>query len=312
LNSHADNIEARLGPDLSALVHAWPAPLASITEITGLPSSTRRRASFCVAFTDGTRLKGRRFETAERAAQVAGFLRRLRDGFPRVRQARGDAVLFEWIEGPVLDSLHPIPADVLVRSGGLLGSLHEIEPTEPVPDPQSAAKERCAKLEQHIELLIAEHALDRARARALCAAALTDAPRFLDCGIVHKDFCAANIVLREARPVSIDNANVAFGPFDLDLARTWDRWPMSAVEWRHFVDGYQRHRSVEWFLAHFFFWAVSALVGSAATRIRARSDRVCTPLERLRMLVDLSEGRANVDPVAFRWPEGAQPVRGRR
>jgi aminoglycoside phosphotransferase (APT) family kinase protein len=216
-------------------------------------------------------------------------------------------LLLEWVDGPVLDSLEPIPPDVLVHAGELLGALHELDFDPAVPDPTVDLGERLSKLGRDVAVLTDTEALEPELGRLLLGAATARAPSAATTGIIHKDFCPSNIVLRGDTPVPIDNANLGIGPHDLDLARTWYRWTMSPEERRQFARGYRDHRSLDGFLEHFLFWATSVLVGSASTRIRARSDQARVPLARLRMLLDLLQGNARTDPVAFGWPEGAPP-----
>jgi len=296
-----------LGPDLSVLVRAWPAPLTSITEVTGLPSTIRRRGSFRLDFADGTQLKGRRFQTLERAARVSALLRELGDGFPRLIDARGDALLLEWIDGPALASLRPLPASVLVSAGDLLGTIHRFQSAQRPTDVEDTSLRRLSKLRADAQVLANAGVFDSAMAHILIDAAGAHMPEDGGCGLIHKDFCASNIVLRGETPVSIDNANLAFGPYDLDLARTWCRWPMTPDEWKYFVGGYRRHRSPESFLQHFHFWAAVVLFGSASTRIRAGSDQARIPLEQLRVFYNLVVGNADTDPSVLRWPHGAPP-----
>jgi Ser/Thr protein kinase RdoA (MazF antagonist) len=106
-------------------------------------------------------------------------------------------------------------------------------------------------------------------------------------GVIHKDFCAANVVIgTDGAPVCVDNANVSVGPHDLDLARTWYRWPMGAEDRRHFAAGYEEYRRLAACLRHFAFWAACVLVGSASIRLRARAPGGLEPLDRLSVLLD--------------------------
>ena len=90
-------------------------------------------------------------------------------------------------------------------------------------------------------------------------------------------------------PVCIDNAKLAVGPLDFDLAMAWYRWPMSRSERAHFASGYEEHRSMKGFLEHFSFWAPCVLLGSASIRLRARVGGVDVPVERLRRLLEFLE-----------------------
>ena len=57
--------------------------------------------------------------------------------------------------------------------------------------------------------------------------------------LVHRDFCAENIVLVGNRPVSIDNMSLRIGHPTEDLCRTFYRWPMTTRQWQCFLAGYR-------------------------------------------------------------------------
>jgi Phosphotransferase enzyme family len=275
----------QLGADLLALIRARGVPLRKLTAITGLPSPVRRRAAFAVEFSDGTRLKARRFKSAQRADSVARLRGSIGAGFAPILAQRGDGMLLEWVEGCSLASLDPIPGDVLRRCGRMLGALHRLPSETPPEGPSAGPEELFAKLERNLEVVRSAQLLDP----ELCRRALADAdahrPERPTLGIIHKDFCAENIVLASnGSLVCVDDATLSTGPHDLDLARTWYRWPMCARDSAWFADGYQEHRSLAGFLRHFRFWATCVLVGSAATRLRGASPGAQAPIERLRRL----------------------------
>lgn len=286
--SQADLTEI-LGEDLAALVRAREVVLTKCTEITALPSPVRSRAAFYLEFADGARLKGRRLQSPEQAEVVDRIRRRIGEGFSRILQRRGDALLLEWVEGPTLTSLEPIPPKLLRRCGGMLGALHQLPCDRSEGDPVPSPGDFLDKLELNASLLCGAHRLDTRLARRARDAAAAACPAEMALGIIHKDFCAANLVLGPgAVPICIDNAKLTFGPLDLDLARTWYRWPMIRRDLAHFADGYAEHRSLATFLADFPFWAICVLVGSAAWRLRSRVPGGLEPIERLGALLDHS------------------------
>jgi Ser/Thr protein kinase RdoA (MazF antagonist) len=287
-SAEASELAELLGTDLLALIRARGVPLAKLCAITGLPSPVRKRAAFAVEFADGTKVKARRLKSAQRADAVV----RLRDavgaGFAPILARRGDAMLLEWVEGRNLASLEPIGCDVLRRCGRMLGALHRL-PCESLADKADEADERpaelFAKLERDMDLVRSERLLDPELARRALADADANRPAAPTLGIIHKDFCAENLVLAsDGSLVCVDEATLSTGPHDLDLARTWYRWPMQARDSAHFAGGYQEHRSLAGFLRHFRFWATCVLVGSAATRLRSASPGALAPIERLRQL----------------------------
>jgi hypothetical protein len=286
-SGEASQLVEQLGTDLLALIRARGVPIAKLSAITGLPSPVRKRAAFAVEFADGTKLKARRLKSAQRAEAVV----RLRDavgaGFAPILARRGDAMLLEWVEGRSLASLEPIGCDTLRRCGRMLGALHRL-PCEPLADEaDEKPAELFAKLERNMDLVRSERLLGPELARRVLADADANRPAAPTLGIIHKDFCAENLVLAsDGSLVCVDEATLSTGPHDLDLARTWYRWPMQARDFAHFAGGYQEHRSLAGFLRHFRFWATCVLVGSAATRLRSASPGALAPIERLRQLQD--------------------------
>ena len=98
---------------------------------------------------------------------------------------------------------------------------------------------------------------------------------------------SANVVIRsDGVPVCVDNANLTVGPHELDLARTWYRWPMTSGDRRHFAAGYEEHASLAPSLRHFPFWAINVLVRGALFRLGAARNGVEEPLARLRESVE--------------------------
>jgi predicted glycosyltransferase len=278
------------GPDLRALARAR-GPLRAIEPLTRRPSPRSTRAACKLAFADGSRSKGRRLRDPERARRVERLLAAAGDGFPRVLARRGDALLLEWIDGTPLDALPVVPADVLRGAGELLGALHRLDADGwsdgPLPGPADAF----ARLERDLAALASAQALDAERVRRVLESAAAQRPRRASVGFVHRDFCAENLAL--AAPgglVSIDNASLDLGPHDLDLARTWVRWPLSREERAHFAGGYEKHRGLDDFLAHFAFWASCSLVHTAAKRLRLRAPDAREPLERLERVLAAGDG----------------------
>jgi tRNA A-37 threonylcarbamoyl transferase component Bud32 len=283
-------LDRLLGADLAALVRARGAPLAAATEITGLPSPVRTRAAFRLEFADGTRLKGRRLKSAERAEVVHRLQDVVGDGLPRILDRRGEALLLEWVAGRPLASFEVVPADILQRCGRMLGELHRAfagyADGGVVPGPDHF----CDRLERDVALLLGAGWIDASFARRAVDVAVAHRPREARTGIIHKDFCAANVVIRsDGVPVCVDNANLAVGPHDLDLARTWYRWSMTSAERRHFAAGYEEHARLASCLRHFPFWATCVLVGSASIRLRSQTPGGIEALDRLGSVLERTQ-----------------------
>jgi ribonucleoside-diphosphate reductase alpha chain len=68
----------------------------------------------------------------------------------------------------------------------------------------------------------------------------------------------------------VDNELLDVGSLDMDLARTWYLWPMSAAAQTRFLRGYEQWRSPRTFLLYEVFWAVHTLACAAAYLQRSR------------------------------------------
>jgi len=295
------SLEAMLGADLAALAREWGVDVERIAEVTGVRSSVRRRAAFAIDLVDGTRVKGRRFESAERALSVARLRDSLGDALAPLLARRGDAFLLEWVEGRSLDAIAPPAPSLLRRCGELLGAVHRRTASPPGLERSDEVDLLAAKLERSAAVLSDGGAIDAGTARSAVASALAHRPRAAASGVILKDLCAENIVLRpDGVLVVIDEANIAVGPLDLDLARTWCRWPMERDALESFTAGYEAHRSLATFLAHFPFWATVALLGAAASRIRSQAPGADAYLRRLARLLEHLECEGPRGENAFR------------
>jgi hypothetical protein len=284
-SSEASDLVDSLGADLLALIQAQGVPVARLATITALPSPVRTRAAFEIQLADGTRLKGRRLRSAQRADAVAHLREVVGAGFAPILARRGEAMLLAWVEGRSLASLDPVPAPILQRCGEMLGALHR-KPFAPLPGgTPTRPDEHFAKLVRNTDLLLAARVLDPELARRALRAADANRPESVTLGIIHKDFCAENLVLDpEDSLICIDDASLSTGPHDLDLARTWYRWPMRPGDLAHFESGYEQLRSLADFRRHFRFWTTCVLMGSAATRLRSLAPGALVPIERLQQL----------------------------
>jgi aminoglycoside phosphotransferase (APT) family kinase protein len=171
------------------------------------------------------------------------------------------------------------------------GARHRPRVDAPLAMAPRGPRELLAKLERDAAELLAARLLDPELARSARAAAAAERPAEATSGVIHKDFCAENLVLSHAgRIVCVDDATLSFGPHDLDLARSWWRWPMTKTERTHFEAGYREQRSLEAFARHFRFWATCVLVAAAATRLRSRAPGAREAIGVLRLM--LTEGPA--------------------
>jgi len=170
-------------------------------------------------------------------------------------------VLEEWVKG------RPLTPDEWTHArlrccGEILGRLHSSN-RRPPPHGRTPTLE-LRRLEEQIRRLVHARALATWEANRLCAVAEASLPAQIEWGVVHGDFCAANIVIRPSGTLAVvDNESLDLGALDGDLARTWTRWSLGHDQRRVFAEGVERHRSMDEFRASRPYWMIRALTASA-------------------------------------------------
>ncbi len=285
----------RLGPDLEALVAALDAPVRRIVTLTRLRAPGVEHASFRLELLDGRVLKGRRLPSAEHAARVATILDVMdRRHFPPVIARLGEALLEEWRPGEPLDhaTLGPGP---MRQCGGILGAVHGAVPPAVEVDKRARPEARLAAVRWQSRKLVRAGALSAASRDHLVALLKAQLPADPAIGVIHRDFCAENLVWdASGQPHVVDNETMQIGALDFDLARTWYRWPMTDTQATAFLDGYSAHRSPESFLASFVFWTLAVLVDVSRYHLRVGTDRAQGAVDLLQAILDGS-------PAVGRW-----------
>jgi hypothetical protein len=302
------NLAERLGPDLTALVAALEVPVVEALPITGLVARTLSRATFRVTLADGRVLKGRRLDAAADADRIRTIVTSLdRPEMPRIVAYGGTALLEEWIAGEPLGRRLPDVA-FLARCGRILGAIHTTpvnaaaagvsQYASPVPsagpETRPAPEAHRARVEWSVGELLRDGVVSAAAAADLRAVASAHLPGEITIGFVHRDFCGENIVRAlNGDPAIVDSGSVGIDACDLDLARTWYRWPMPPAARAAFDAGYGERRRPAGYGAHFPFWAVAVLTDAALFRARAGTPGSRVPLRRLEQLLqDLRRGDA--------------------
>ena len=276
-----------LGPDLEALVAALDVPVDRIVTLTRLRAPAVNHASFRLELRDGRVLKGRRLISAARAARVATILGVLdRRYFPQVIAQSGAALLEDWCAGEPLDPLHTDPA-LARQCGEILGGVHRVPPPAVEVASMSHPIARLAMLDQQVSELERGGELSPDSRRHLITLARAHAPSDAAIGVIHRDFCAENLVRDGAGPPHvIDNEAMHVGALDLDLARTWYRWPMTDRQATAFLEGYAAHRSPASYLSNFPFWILAVLVDASLFHLRKSTGRAADALDPLRAFLD--------------------------
>jgi Ser/Thr protein kinase RdoA (MazF antagonist) len=293
---------ARLGADLWALVARLDAPLVAARILTRLPSPVMAHASFQLRFANGRTVKGRRVETPDQAHRIAELLPRLGvRHFPRLLACHGHALLEAWIPGTSLARVTP-SALVFRRCGRILGSIHVTRSPDGMVTVPAGAARRLAVAERQLAQLEGLGALSGASSRRALCHLRDNVPDHVAAGIIHRDFCAENIVLTSVRdPYVIDNETIRVDTPELDLARTWYRWPMTPPQREAFLTGYRSRRDPSSFLRHFPFWGIAALVDTALFRLRAQTPAASLPVRRLDALLRQLERRRGTAPRRADW-----------
>lgn len=285
---HDDQLLDRLGSDLAALVRDVDASLVGADQITSMPANTGTRGSWRLRFADGRTLKGRCFESAARAAQVATLREALTTSpFVDVVDHRGAAMLEEWVDGEVLDAA-ATTLDQARASGRMLGQLHACTP--PIGVLRDGEIDRGAtwmrRIREHLGVLLDAKAVTPDLAAAIDACAAAHTPTEVRTGIVHRDLCPDNIVVDAGGALRwVDAGTLTVGAIDEDLCRVWYRWPMLAAHREAFIEGYAEagpgdatmlRRPSE-------FWLIVVLCGSARYRLAGGQDvaTIVTTLERI-------------------------------
>jgi Ser/Thr protein kinase RdoA (MazF antagonist) len=273
-------IEALLGADLVRLLADRMPRLVAVVPVSSAPSALDGTAAFRLEFADGAVLKGRRVRSPRRAEAVEQLVDLAGRGFQPVRARQGLALLTDWIEGRVLSSFEP-SLDLVRQCGAVLAKLHQVaipDATRRRPD----ANRALLNLKQDLGVLESAQAIDAAFADRAIRLATGRMPGDASAGVIHNDFCAENIVLGAGGEVTvIDNATITIGLHDMDLARTWLRWPMAPHLGTAFLTGYRTGRGPDSFLEHFAFWAVCALSRAAANRLTRQMGGVGGRVEQL-------------------------------
>jgi hypothetical protein len=257
-------LEAALGARLDDVRRRLGSPPLAVRCVSTLHASGSPRAAYRVGLADGRAFKVRRLAEPGRARDLVAGLADLAE--PRLAAAllEHDGVLVEeWVEG------EPLAADAgrerLAEAGDLLGSLHARRTWlgAPLGVPASTEAER-RTLEGQLADLVRAGALGGPAARRLRSAAAASDPGRAATGLVHRDFCAENLVVdRAGRLRVVDNEWLGVGPLDLDLAVVENRWPTDAAGRAAFLAGYARHRDPAAAGEASAFWRIRAATRSA-------------------------------------------------
>lgn len=277
-----------LGEDLWDLVRSTvAAPLVECASITALPTAELSRATFRLAFSNGVTLKGKYLAEVKTAKRIESLLRLLDcPRFPKLLGRYKRALLTEWIEGEVL-KIGACKLEMFSDWGRFQGALHSM----PVPQEFSAfivegSESWHDRVKFNLQHLSRLGIIEAGEEKTALAQAFGQTPREIDKRIIHGDLCTENIIVSSSgRSYLVDNETLRIDAPEFDLARTWYRWPMSAFQWKAYLDGYSEERSLSAFEKYFCFWNIAAVSGAAVFRLRAKTRDWEVPVSTLKSLI---------------------------
>jgi len=223
--------------------------------------------------------------------------------FAKILARRGSAVIEEWIPGRPLSDMSEIPRSLIRACGLLLAEVHTTELPATRWGSRVGSKERIESIVQkattHLRDLDCIHREDVLQIEEAVQRLM---PSEHERGFVHHDLAPENVIYCCDSAVRvIDHANFDVCACDLDLARTWYRWPLVGEAEVAFFEGYRERRDPDPYRAHFSFWALAVLLRTASFRQRARLADADVPRSMLfKLLALFRTGRFDVDPDALR------------
>jgi Ser/Thr protein kinase RdoA (MazF antagonist) len=271
--------------EVEAAVRAHGLRAARVVPLTVPDPRKRGRSAWRVELAGGGAVKARRLESAAAADELIALRDGLDDAFAPPLGRDGPVLLERWIDGAPLDAAQ---ADArAAEAGALLGRLH----ARPLRGEHAAAVSTAStaywrgRAERNLDDLAAAGALP-----ADVVAALREDARRLDPGtaraaLVHRDFCAENMVVDAAgRLHVIDNEWFTIDAAGLDLGRTLYRWPMSEAGRCTFLASYRDACACD--PGPLDFWHLVAVLWSAGARLDHRPEQRAIPLAAARALAE--------------------------
>ncbi len=244
------------------------------------------RYAYRVESDDGRIVKARHFGTAAAAQRVHVLRRGIEDSFAPVLGCFGPVLLESWLEGEMLPETEA--EQWAQAAGAILGRLHghRLEVDGSAED-ETTRWNRVAATD--VDLLRRAGVLSAAGGEALCAALRRHDPGRVRVALIHRDFCAENMLIDPAgRLRIIDTEILGIGPIGLDLAWTWHRWPMSAEAWGRFMAGYRSAAPAA--PEALAYWKIAAGLTLVRIFFQRMPSRLDAQLARLHQCVAAAEG----------------------
>lgn len=259
--------------------------------ISPLKERKGSRFAYRVDTADGQIFKLRHFESAAEASRLRHLRADLDAAFAPVLAQYGAVLVEAWIDGTPLCELD---ADCYVEPAAvLLGRLHQ-QPLNPAVFSEVSqyvdTEKFLSAAQSDLALLGAARALTATEVASLLAILQRDDPRRARNALIHKDFCAENMLIdRHGALRVIDNELLTIEPAGLDLGRTFHRWPMSEAAWQRFLRGYVQVAALPDALE---FWKIAAALISSRVCLQRAPHRLDASLMLLRRMIESPGSRA--------------------
>jgi aminoglycoside phosphotransferase (APT) family kinase protein len=253
----------------------------AIRLVSTLQERKGRRWAYRVDADDGRVVKARLFENDD-VARLAFELRNgLEEAFAPALARYGAVLIEEWIDGVPLNDLDPEAR--AGEAGALLGRLHAM-PLAAGASVTFATHRWRERAESDLVLLETAGRLDSREIAALRAEVGRRDPAEARAVLAHLDFCADNMLVDgRGRLRVIDNELVSVAPAALDLARTFDLWPLPDPAWARFRGGYESTAPSRPKASG--FWRIVTALMSARIFLHRSPERLDAALARLRRFV---------------------------
>lgn len=276
---------------LQVLMERLPGKVARVQPIGNLPD-IYHTPMFRIFMEGGETLKARLLDEAFEVQRIASLLPLLSAlHFPQLCDWYGRAILEPWIHGRVLATLEPT-GSIYYQAGRILAQVHEAKLPECLPAKPRSITSWKRHFAYEVEHLCQNEMLSSDDARLLNRIMIQEMSASSDICLVHRDFCAENLVDHEGQLVCIDNMSISAGNPHEDLARTFYRWPMSNPNKQQFLDGYSSVRDVEDFLVHETFWVCLVLVHAIYYQLQKGKVKALETLEHLKCWLRYEEHRS--------------------
>jgi hypothetical protein len=179
-------------PEIEAAFRRFAITPRRIVLISPLRERKRARLSYRVETEDGRTVKVRQLDSIERARFLVDLRAGLEESFAPVLAHHGPVLLEEWIEGVPLTGLDGEAR--AEEAGALLGRLHGMPLRLDAPSTFSTRRWNEAA-ESDMRILSNAGKLAPAEIASLRAGILRRDPGTARAAVIHKDFCAENMLI---------------------------------------------------------------------------------------------------------------------